>query len=116
MSDELVIYLLVRADLRMGKGKIAAQCGHAVEYLLRRCGRPVWNAYSLSGSAKIVLSVPDLTELKSIEQACKENKVLTELVIDAGRTQVASDTPTVLGIGPVRRKNVREIVSHLKLI
>jgi peptidyl-tRNA hydrolase len=32
--DPYVLYLVVRTDLKMGVGKIAAQCSHAVQYFL----------------------------------------------------------------------------------
>lgn len=34
-SDEIVMYILVRGDLGMSKGKIAAQAGHAVQRAIR---------------------------------------------------------------------------------
>ncbi len=40
--DPYVLYLVVRTDLKMGGGKIAAQVGHAVHYLLRDAIPETW--------------------------------------------------------------------------
>jgi len=34
VPDPIVLYLVVRTELNMGAGKIAAQCSHAVQYFL----------------------------------------------------------------------------------
>lgn len=112
----LVMYFLVRSDLKMSKGKIAAQVGHAVQDLTFHCPRPIYDQYCRNNSAKICLQVADLEELEAVVRQCRAKRFAHHLVIDMGLTQVAPDTPTVLGIGPVSRDKIQSIVGKLKLL
>lgn len=39
-----------------------------------------------------------------------------EVIADAGRTQIASGSRTVLGVGPAPRSAVDAVTGHLKLL
>ena len=83
--------LCVRQDLKMGKGKLAAQCCHAAVACFHQSmvQQPlVTRQYEWYGAAKIALKAPDEdTILKIFDQARKAGMV-TYLVADAGRTQI----------------------------
>ena len=113
-----VIYLLVRTDLKMGAGKIAAQCGHAIQALTRRLSERQYQTYCQDNSTKICLKVPDLATLEKIAQAVQEEDPEIPLfqVRDAGHTQVPPDTVTCLGIGPVPREQLAHLLGTLKLL
>ncbi len=56
-------------ELKMGKGKIAAQCGHAIMGLLQRVQRQAPDLlpqYEYYGQAKIALRVPDVAEMVGV--------------------------------------------------
>ena len=107
------MYLIVRTDLKMSKGKIAAQCGHAVEWMVINN----INSKSLNFChPKIVLKVPDGDAMNSIAKYCNQNGVINYQVIDAGRIQVLPNTKTVLGIGPIKKSKVPTIIRELKLL
>lgn len=110
------MYFLVRSDLRMSKGKVAAQVGHAVQDLLFRTPRPVVDRYHRDHSPKVCLRVADLEDLEEAARECREKGIAHHLVIDTGLTQVAPETPTVLGIGPVDRERVRSVIGQFKLL
>jgi PTH2 family peptidyl-tRNA hydrolase len=42
--------------------------------------------------------------------------VVAEVIQDAGRTQIAASSRTVLGVGPAPKSEVDLITSHLKLL
>lgn len=111
--------LVVRNDLKMGKGKIAAQCGHgsvgAYERAMRNCPQLVqlWNN---TGCAKIAVKVESEAELMAIARKSKELNLNTCLVRDAGHTQVEPNTKTVLAIGPDEVHKIDRVTSHLKLL
>ena len=113
--SEYIIYLIVRKDLKMSKGKIGAQCGHAVENLIIRAPKSTLIKYHQSHHTKICLE-SKLADILDIENWCHEQKIPCHLVIDAGRTQLKPNTPTVLGIGPVEKKLVKNITQDLKLL
>ena len=114
--NEYVIYLVVRKDLKMGVGKIAAQCGHAVEFLSLKCSKEIMQEYVTSGHTKVVLKVPDEKDFSTLVEQCINYKVPFEVVVDAGRTQIAPNSATVVGIGPIRKMDAKTLVGGLKLL
>lgn len=114
------LVLVVRNDLGMSKGKIAAQCSHAsVEcYKASMKYKPqMAKIWSLTGQKKVVLAIGNgekgLTELSKV---AKSYKVLSCIIKDAGATEIKSGTPTVIGIGPDSADVIDKITGHLKLI
>lgn len=117
MSDnQLIIYLLVRDDIKMSKGKTVAQCCHAVEDLIIRCPRPLLQLYRKSNNPKISLKIKDLEQMEDLMSQCSKLGIQYYQVIDAGLTQLKPDTPTVLGIGPVSKSKIKPLIHDLKLL
>ncbi|XP_564060.3 uncharacterized protein LOC1271088 [Anopheles gambiae] len=117
--------LVVRSDLGLKKGKIASQCAHAAVLCCMRAasaggdaaGRgKMLDAWLRQGQPKIVLRVDSLQELHLLTERAESSGVIAEIVRDAGRTQVASGTETVLGLGPARTEAIDSLVGHLKLL
>jgi peptidyl-tRNA hydrolase, PTH2 family len=83
--------LVVRNDLKMGKGKIGAQCGHAsvgaYEKALKT-NRAIVQRWENSGCAKICLKVESERELMNFRKGASVRGLNYYLVHDAGRTQV----------------------------
>ncbi|UCG37019.1 MAG: peptidyl-tRNA hydrolase [Candidatus Bathyarchaeota archaeon] len=111
--------IVVRTDLGMGKGKVAAQVGHAAitaaEETRRRC--PDWlRAWMNEGQRKVVVKVKGLDELLGLQQKAMRLKVPHSLVTDRGRTQLPPNTVTCLGIGPAPQEKMDRITGDLKLL
>ncbi|MBU2100489.1 peptidyl-tRNA hydrolase Pth2 [Candidatus Micrarchaeota archaeon] len=110
--------IVVRTDLKMGKGKTAAQCAHAsIEAMEKtKIKFPDWvEEWKLSGTQKVVLKVSSEKELLELfEQVKKE--IPTALIRDAGRTQIESGTKTCIGIGPAPENLVDKYTKELKLL
>uniref|UniRef100_A0A182PIY9 peptidyl-tRNA hydrolase n=1 Tax=Anopheles epiroticus TaxID=199890 RepID=A0A182PIY9_9DIPT len=119
MGGEYKMVLVVRNDLKMGKGKIAAQCGHAAvgafESGLRNTPTAV-RKWQNSGQAKIALKVDSEVALMEIYRTAKANKLNCCLIRDAGRTQIEPNTKTVLAVGPAPIVAVDSVTGHLKLL
>ena len=111
--------LCVNQELTMGKGKIAAQCCHAAVACYKRaskqCPRAV-KVWEISGCAKIALKCPTQDELEVIAAKAMERDIPFYLVADAGRTQIAAGSRTVLGLGPAPAYVFEDVTSHLKLM
>ena len=111
--------LCVNMSLKMEKGKIAAQCGHATlacyRKSLRMCPSSVkwWESF---GQAKIALKIEGEKEMQELQAKAQALGLVTYIVEDAGRTQIAAGSRTVLGIGPAPVKVIDSIASHLKLL
>jgi PTH2 family peptidyl-tRNA hydrolase len=121
--------LVVRKDLNMRKGKIAAQVAHASlgAIFSNRNPDPQGNvAFQLnkheqtwfaSGTAKIVVSVNSEEELLKIFQEAIKKNVKSYLVTDAGRTEFHGvPTKTVVAIGPAPADIIDTITGKLSLL
>ena len=109
---------MVRTDLDMGKGKIAAQVGHAcvlgAEHV--RKSNPEWFSEWWLGQEKIVLKVANLKELEQVKQDAIELNVSWSEVTDAGHTQIAPGTVTCISLGPAPEEKIDKITGDLKLM
>ncbi|OHT08237.1 putative peptidyl-tRNA hydrolase 2 [Tritrichomonas foetus] len=109
---------IVRRDLKMGKGKICAQCGHAALGLFCKVLKHVppvaekWNDVF----CKNFFYCADEAEMRKIEIMAQENNLLTEIIRDAGRTQIAANSATVLAIGPATIDQVNIVAEGLSPI
>jgi len=109
--------LVVRTDLDMGRGKIAAQVAHAaVSAAIRSYGRPAFTAWLREGQPKVVLKVRGEDELSEICAAAAAAKLPVEVIQDAGRTQVEPGTVTCCAIGPAPAEKIDLIVGSLSLL
>jgi len=111
--------LCVNQELSMGKGKVAAQCCHAAVGCYKRASKQcpgAVRAWEISGCAKIALKCPTQDELELIVARALERDIPLYLVEDAGRTQIAAGSRTVLGLGPAPAYVFDEVTSHLKLM
>uniref|UniRef100_A0A8C5M756 Peptidyl-tRNA hydrolase 2, mitochondrial n=1 Tax=Leptobrachium leishanense TaxID=445787 RepID=A0A8C5M756_9ANUR len=115
---EFKMILVVRSDLKMGKGKVAAQCAHAsvsaYKQLLKR-NPDLLKQWEYCGQPKVVVRAADEEELIELLSKAKELGLTVSLIQDAGRTQIAPGSRTVLGLGPGPSNLVDNVTGHLKL-
>ncbi|NWR84667.1 PTH2 hydrolase, partial [Furnarius figulus] len=117
-SGEFKMVLIVRNDLKMGKGKVAAQCSHAAVSAykqLQRRNPELLKQWEYCGQPKVVLKAPDEDTLEQLLAEAKRLGLTVSLIQDAGRTQIAPGSRTVLGIGPGPADVVDKVSGHLKL-
>ncbi len=111
--------IIVRKDLDMGAGKLAAQCAHAsvLSFLeAQRVDKDIARQWLDSGQKKIVLKVEDEDSLKKLYEAFKFKKIPCALINDAGLTQLPPGTTTTLGIGPWDSAAIDQFTGKLKLM
>jgi peptidyl-tRNA hydrolase, PTH2 family len=111
--------IVVRKDLGMGPGKIAAQSCHAslVAYDLAKKYHPDnVRAWKESGQKKVVLKVSTEKELIQYFQECKDAGIPCQLIQDAGMTQLEPGTKTAFAAGPWPEAALDRILSKLKLL
>lgn len=118
-GGEYKMVLVVRNDLKMGKGKIAAQCGHAAvgafEGALKKTPS-VLRKWQHTGQAKIAVKVECEQQMMEVYRTAKANNLNCCLIRDAGRTQIEPNSKTVLAIGPAPKQIIDTITGHLKLL
>jgi PTH2 family peptidyl-tRNA hydrolase len=111
--------LIVRLDLKIGRGKIAVQCSHAAVSAAEdaRVRFPEWwREWLEEGQRKIALKVADLETLLRLENKARRNRLPVYLVRDRGLTQVPPDTITCVGIGPAPSNLVDNLTGDLSLL
>lgn len=109
--------LVVRTDLAMGRGKIAAQAAHAaVAAVLADFGTKGTTAWLKEGQPKVVLRVPDVDALLAVCADAEASGLPTQRVEDAGRTQVSAGTVTCCAIGPALAIEIDDVTGRLPLL
>lgn len=106
-EDELVMYLVVNKALGMSPGKVGAQCGHAVEQLLVEhftsdSDGDVMDKWLRESRVKVVLAA-ETDEWAELLDSVERLEVFGTVVIDEGRTEIAPDSKTVIGLWPRTR-------------
>ncbi|KAF3071050.1 Peptidyl-tRNA hydrolase 2, mitochondrial [Daldinia childiae] len=126
-NEECKLVLVVRTDLGMTKGKIAAQCSHATlacyKTLTRAAQRTPSSAearllqrWERRGQAKIAVQVKSEAELLDLMGKARSLGITAEVIQDAGRTQIDPGSLTVLGVGPAPKSLVDKVTGGLKLL
>jgi len=108
--------ILIRSDLKLPKGKAAAQCAHAAVEAVHRAPDDLVRAWRAEGMAKIVLKVADEQELLRMFQVAKDEGFPTALITDAGHTVVEPGTKTCVAIGPAPAAELDVYFSALSLL
>ena len=108
--------IIVRKDLKMGKGKIASQTSHASISSYLKAKKSDKERWIKSGMKKVVLRISDEKEIMKLYKIAKKEKLPCELIRDRGLTQIEPGSITALGIGPVDDKKIDKITSKLKLL
>ena len=116
MIEELKQVILVRNDLKMSKGKIGAQVGHACVGAVLKCDKSILKKWLNSGQKKVCLKVNSKEELYKFNQIAKDMGICTNLITDAGHTELKPNTQTTLAIGPDFENNINKVTNDLKLL
>ena len=110
--------IIVRGDLGMGKGKIAAQASHASVSAYRKTlakdpeAAESWDA---EGQKKIVLKAAGEPELLALFDRMKR-EIPCALIRDAGHTQVEPGSITCFAAGPARDEEIDRHTKGMKLL
>ncbi|MBW6451132.1 MAG: peptidyl-tRNA hydrolase Pth2 [DPANN group archaeon] len=108
--------IIIRSDIKLSKGKIAAQAAHASLEAYKKTTFLNKAAWELQGQKKVVLKVNSEEELILIFGKCKNEKLPVSIIRDAGKTQVTPGTLTAVGIGPAKEAEIDKVVGKLKLL
>ncbi len=107
--------ILVRQDLKLGKGKLAAQVAHASLEAALCSEKGLVSEWRSEGAKKVVLKVRDEAELLRFKELAGKAKLKAVLITDAGRTAVEPGTKTCLGIGPDSEERIDKVTGLLKM-
>jgi PTH2 family peptidyl-tRNA hydrolase len=111
--------IIVRRDVNMGTGKIAAQVAHAAVMgaeKVKTLRREWFNSWFAAGQAKVVVKVKNVEELMDVKKRAEELNLPVVQVQDSGLTQIPSGTTTCIGIGPAPSELIDKVTFELKLL
>lgn len=120
-TEEHKLTLIIRTDLSMTRGKMAAQASHATlanyRYLQTHSpSSPVLKKWEAGGQAKVALQVKSEEEILVLQAQAVSLGLCARVVRDAGRTQIEAGSVTCLGVGPGPRSVVDQVSGTLKLL
>ena len=93
VDEEVKMVLIVNNNLKMGKGKIAAQVGHAAVSSTLKSGKEtpdLLESWLASGQKKICVKGNDADHLLELEKLASTEGILSTKIHDAGHTQIPS--------------------------
>ena len=121
--SELYCYLIVNSSLKMSKGKIGSQCGHAISALFQvipkkskwfkewlSCGEPI---ICLKASDDELI---DLAKEYGLDSKTNINYLWGVPVYDAGRTEDKDGSLTVFALRPIAKSVRPKWLTNLKLL
>jgi len=108
--------ILVRTDLKMPKGKMAAQCSHASVSSLLKSHKDDIEKWKKEGMKKVILKVKDKDELLEYKEKAEDSGLVTALIEDAGKTFFKQPEITCLGIGPDKEEKIDKVSGKLKML
>ncbi|WP_066473934.1 aminoacyl-tRNA hydrolase [Bosea sp. WAO] len=118
-KPELKMWLAVRTDLALSRGKLAVQAMHAAGWLhlIVAQDRPdLMRAYIESATPKVAVRVDSGAALDRVEEEAKAAGIPCFVVADAGRTEIESGTRTVCMFGPAYRDDLPDYLRRLRLL
>lgn len=126
-TDEVTLYLVVRTDLKLSKGKLVAQTGHGVQWALRLVethpdlkANPIFSQYLKDWEShsypKVALKVDSETDFNQLSDTLTQHNIPHVIVTDEGRTEIPPGTHTVIATVPLPRSQTAPALQHLKLL
>jgi len=108
--------IVVRTDLGMGDGKLAAQVAHASLTAYENAHESTRREWKGEGQKKVVLKVSSEADLRDLEDQARREGLPHALIRDAGHTQLEPGTATALAVGPGEENLVDRVTGDLSLL
>jgi len=107
--------IVARADLGMGRGKLAAQVAHASLMAYENADDRTRSAWKGGGQKKVVLEANGEATLFELADVAEREGLPHAIVRDAGHTELEPGTVTALGVGPGEADVVDRVTGDLPL-
>ena len=107
--------IVARADLGMGKGKLAAQVAHASLSAYQDASPKTTRAWQGEGQKKVVLKGESEGQLFELADKAEREGLPNAIIRDAGHTQLEPGTVTALAVGPGDEDAIDRVTGELSL-
>ena len=108
--------IVVDESLRLPRGKLAAQVGHAAVSAFIGANPVSQQQWLDAGMPKVVLRAASEEQLLDLHHKARAAGISSYLVRDAGHTVIEPGTATCVGIGPAESADLEPITGELKLV
>jgi PTH2 family peptidyl-tRNA hydrolase len=108
--------IVVRMDIGMGDGKLAAQVAHASLSAYEDTDSRTRTAWKGGGQKKVVVKANSERGLFELADIAERKGLPTAIVRDAGHTQLEPGTVTTLAVGPGEDDLVDQVTGDLPLL
>jgi len=112
------LVVVVRTDLGISKGKMAAQVAHAaVSCALKskKSDSTNFRKWFDEGQKKVVVKGDNESTLRKLQQHARDVGLVSSIITDAGLTEIPPGTVTCLGIGPASETQIDSITGDYAL-
>ena len=119
MDFEYKMVIVTRKDLNLSPGKLAAQVAHAaVNCALetKRRNSKWFNKWQNEGAKKAVVKVDTTDDFHPLKEKAEQLNMVSQIITDAGHTEIPAGTKTVLGIGPAPNNIIDQVTGDLPLL
>lgn len=108
--------IVVRTDIGMGKGKLAAQAAHASLSAYEKTDDRSRKRWKNGGQKKIVLEASSERDIYELSEIADSDGIPNAVIRDAGHTQLEPGTVTALAVGPAEESAVDRVTGDLSLL
>jgi len=119
MEIEYKMVLVTREDLKLSPGKLAAQVAHAAVACAletKKINSRWFTKWQNEGAKKAVVKVDSEKDFYHLKKKAEDLNIFAYIVEDAGHTEIAAGTKTVLGIGPAPDNIIDQVTGNLPLL
>lgn len=119
MDLEYKMVIVIRRNLNLSPGKLAAQVAHAAVAcaLSVKKNKAKWfNKWQNEGGKKAVVKVDCEDDFYPLKEKAEKLGIVTYIVVDAGHTEIPAGTKTVLGVGPAPNNLIDQVTGDLSLL
>ena len=106
--------IVLRVDLGMSAGKMAAQAAHASLEAYKSAKKTDISPWEKEGCRKVVLQAGGLSQLEDIFLKAKSAKLPCSMITDAGHTEIPRGSKTSVAIGPAPEDKIDKITGNLR--
>ncbi|KAA1468575.1 peptidyl-tRNA hydrolase [Dentipellis sp. KUC8613] len=101
----------------MSTGKVAAQHATLACYKSLSASNPaLLRHWERTGQTKVALKCDNEDELLLLQAQAQSLNLCARSIQDAGRTQIAAGSRTVLGVGPGPTRLINQVTGKLRLL
>lgn len=119
MGFEYKMVIVTRKDLNLSLGKLAAQVAHAAvscALQTKKTNRTWFTKWQNEGGKKVIVKVESINDFFSLREESQRLGIVSNIIEDAGLTEIPQGTKTVIGIGPAPINLIDRITGNLPLL